>query len=132
MRNLWFGLILSTAVLGACKTTSSATSAWAVNGDAQAGQALIVKTVIQYLPNAAGSPAVLQQFAAALQDQTTAQTATPEYVLQVYYDKTKKADPAAGNPFDIYVIEQFLVLTNYVQITQGQSAQLAYIGTKKL
>jgi len=121
----------ASATIPGCRSTGpgSNVNAWELEGNARAAKDFIVSTVVRVYPTTSAHLEVVEQFATALQNKKTEQTESAEYVLKSYWELSQAGSSTDENsPIRKYIGEQFLILTNYLEVDRYPQRALIYIG----
>lgn len=99
-----------------CRTLGDSSRTSNAPADAVAAQDYIAATVARHFPDLTPNHPAVRQFATALLDGRTAQTESTRYVFEEYWQVTNGAASAHQEAFELYIVEEFLTHTNYLQV----------------
>ncbi len=122
-------LLISVSLQLSCRTTGKTNSdTWSSAENREATVAYIKKVVVEIFPKVDIADPGLQAFAEALEDSTSKQVESAQYLLQKY-EEQRRVDPDNTNAeIASYVAEHFLVMTNYILIHYNVEKELKVTG----
>ena len=99
--------------------------AWKLEGNIEAAREFIVETVLRFFPDTQSQTSILRAFAHGLQNQRTSQTESADFVLELYWKQSQAGTVHAPvSPIQSYIVEQFVVATNYMDFLSGNHKDL--------
>lgn len=130
LKSLLFMLLIGILPIS-CKTTGGNKSeTWASPENRAATIEFIKKTVVQLFPDVPPESRALQEFATALQDASSKQAESAEFLLRGYQGQRSVDPDNTSTEIAGYIAEHFMAMTNYVFVVEKKVKieDLRYLG----
>lgn len=121
-------LLFVSSLQFSCRTTGGKSDTWNAQDNRTAAINYIKFAVVELFPDVSEGDPALQEFAVALQDETSKKLESAEYLLRKYNEQRRTNPNEINTEIAGYIAEHFLSMTNYIAIFQKEAKELKYIG----